>query len=111
VHRAVTSRPNFSRSGETVESKRLLAGDRPAVEISIIAVEAADAVPWTKSHDLFYDKDKPLPKLGGQFQEGFNVLMADGAALFISQQVTDDTIRAATTRRGGELLSSDKLLP
>jgi uncharacterized protein (TIGR03067 family) len=40
---------------------------------TIMVVEGADFVPWTKPADLVYDPQKPLPKLGGFIKNGFNV--------------------------------------
>jgi len=33
-------------------------------------VEAAHPIPWTKPEDVPYYEAKPLPKLGGQFEDG-----------------------------------------
>src|SRR5262249_32627323 len=38
-------------------------------EKTILVVEAAESVPWTKPADLIYAADKPLPKLGA-FSKG-----------------------------------------
>ena len=46
---------------------------------TILAVEAKRDIPWTKPEDIPYDPQKPLPKLGGYFADGFHVAMADGA--------------------------------
>jgi hypothetical protein len=76
---------------------------------TILYVEAAKGVPWTKPADLAFDPDpkKPLPKLGGHFRGGFNVAMCDVSVRFISKQVSDQTLRAAITRNGGEVLGQD----
>jgi hypothetical protein len=76
---------------------------------TIMLVEAAGAVPWTKPDDLPFDPDptKPLPKLGGHFRGGFNAALCDGATHFIRKTVSDMTLRAAITRDGGEVLGPD----
>ena len=48
-------------------------------------VEAAEPVPWTKPEDVPYDDGKPLPELGGQFEDGTYVAFADGAVTFPQQ--------------------------
>jgi hypothetical protein len=76
---------------------------------TIMLVEAPTAVPWTKPEDVPFDPDpaKPLPKLGGHFRQGFNVGMCDGSVHFISKAISDQTLRAAITRDGGEVLGAD----
>ena len=78
---------------------------------TIMAVEGAEPVPWTKPQDLPYDREKPLPKVGGQFEDGFYAALADGAALFISKKVDAETLRALITRNGGEPIDFEKILP
>ena len=68
----------------------------------MLAVEAKKPVPWSEPQDLAYDPEKALPKFGGVFSDGFHVLLADGAALFVRQNTAEKNIRAAITRAGGE---------
>jgi hypothetical protein len=76
---------------------------------TILIVEAGEAVPWSKPADVSYDPDKPLPKFGGLFKEGFNAAFADGAVRFIGKDADKDTLRAAITRAGGEVIDFKKL--
>jgi RNA polymerase sigma factor (sigma-70 family) len=78
---------------------------------TIVLAEGAEPVPWTKPEDLPYDPAKPLPKLGGQYDDGFHVVFADGATLFLSKNLDAETLRALITRNGGEPVSADKLRP
>jgi type II secretory pathway pseudopilin PulG len=71
---------------------------------TLLVVEAKRAIPWTKPEDIPYDADKPLPKLGGYYQEGFNAALADGSVRFISQTIDEKVLRALITRAGGEVL-------
>ena len=41
---------------------------KDGVNLTIMLVEAARPVPWTKPEDLPFDKEKPLPELGGHVQ-------------------------------------------
>ncbi len=71
---------------------------------TLLVVEAKRAIPWTKPVDIPYDADKPLPKLGGFYKEGFNAALADGSVRFISQMIDEKVLRALITREGGEVL-------
>jgi len=74
---------------------------------TILVVEADERVPWTKPQDAPYDKDQPLPKLGGLHRRGFAVALADGAVRMVSNRTSEKTIRAAITSYGGEILGPD----
>jgi hypothetical protein len=69
---------------------------------TILIVEAGEAVPWPKPDELAYDPNKPLPKLGGQFADGFYAAFADGTVHFIRKDADDKLIRALITCNGGE---------
>jgi hypothetical protein len=74
---------------------------------TILIVEAADPVPWTKPDELVYDPQKPLPRLGGHFRGGTVVGMADGMTRIVGPGVSEQTLRAAITASGGEVLGRD----
>jgi hypothetical protein len=75
---------------------------------TILIVEAADAVPWTKPADVAYAPDSPLPPLGSVSPKFFMVAMADGSTRAVDHQlVSEATLRAAITRNGGEILGDD----
>jgi prepilin-type processing-associated H-X9-DG protein len=74
---------------------------------TILLVEGAEPVPWTRPADTTYDAKKPLPKFGW-LKSGFNVLMADGSVRFINRGIIfEATLRAAITPAGGEVLGND----
>jgi RNA polymerase sigma factor (sigma-70 family) len=77
---------------------------------TLLVVEAATPVPWTKPEDLAYVPDQALPKFGGLFGGDFHALFADGAVHFISAKADETNLRAAITRAGGEVIDLDKLL-
>jgi Protein of unknown function (DUF1559)/Domain of unknown function (DUF4190) len=91
-------------------------GETPGVPLSdfkdgtgdtILIVEAATAVPWTKPDDLDFDPKSPLPPLGGHFSDGFQAAMADGSQRMILKSVSQQTLRAAITRKAGDVLGPD----
>jgi hypothetical protein len=65
---------------------------------TIMIVEAADAVPWTKPDELRYHPDGPLPRLGGRFPGGFNAVMWDRTVRFLDTKEFGETkLREAIT--------------
>jgi hypothetical protein len=74
---------------------------------TLMIVEARKAVPWTKPEDLPYDANKPLPKLGLPGAKGFLASLCDGSVRFMSDKVTEKTLRYAITRNDGEVLGED----
>jgi Protein of unknown function (DUF1559) len=66
---------------------------------TLMVVEAARPVPWTKPEDVPYDTGEPLPRLGGPFDDGFYAAFADGSVRFIGREVAAESIRAAVTGR------------
>jgi hypothetical protein len=74
---------------------------------TILVVEAAEAVPWTKPADLAYDPDGPLPPLGALSREWFHAALVDGSVRKVPRKVSERTLRAAITRNGGEVLGDD----
>src|SRR5262249_31326264 len=62
---------------------------------TILVAEAAEAVPWTKPADLYYEPDMPLPKLGGYFNGGYHVAMASVEIRFVKNNTPDEMLRLA----------------
>jgi hypothetical protein len=71
---------------------------------TIMIVESAEAVPWSKPQDLSYNPTGPLPKLGGVVSGGFNCVAADGAVHFLKNSTPTEVLRALITRQGGEIV-------
>lgn len=69
---------------------------------TIMIVEAGTAVPWSSPQDLAFDLAMPLPKLGGLRPSGYNVLLADGSVRFLSPSLSEQSLKAAISRAGGE---------
>lgn len=76
---------------------------------TLLVVEAGEAVPWTKPADLAYDPKKPLPKLGGMFQEGFAAAFCDGSVHFIRRNFDEQTLRWSITMNDGMITDISKL--
>ena len=76
---------------------------------TLMVVEGDGPVPWTKPEDLPFDPDKKLPKLGGQFDEGFVAGFCDGSVRFISYKISEKTLKALITRNGGEVINTSEL--
>jgi RNA polymerase sigma factor (sigma-70 family) len=70
---------------------------------TIMVVEAAEGVPWTKPDDFAYDAKKPLPKFGAFSKGGFNALMGDGSVKFVSSKASAKALRVAITANAGDI--------
>jgi hypothetical protein len=95
----------FIGSGAAFEPKeqtRIPHSFRDGTSSTVFIVEAAEPVPWTKPEELVYDPQKPLPKLGGLFADGFYAAFGDGTVRFLPNDLGDKLIRAAVTRSDGE---------
>ena len=79
---------------------------------TLLVVEAAEAVPWTKPDELpaAADPARPLPGFGAPHAgtrgavAGANALFADGSVRFLPGNLDPRTLNALTTRDGGEPL-------
>jgi len=74
------------------------------VSNTLMIVEARHEIPWTKPEDLPYAADKPIPKLGGIFPQGFHILFVDGSVRFVSHDVDQRVLRALITPAAGDTL-------
>ena len=76
---------------------------------TVMLIEAGDLIPWAKPGDFVFDPDKPLPKLESPgLTNAFNAAMADGSVRRVDTKRTkENTIKAAFTRNGGEVLGAD----
>jgi hypothetical protein len=68
---------------ERLDSRLTLADFSRGAAQTILIVEAADPVPWTKPEDLPYTPDGPLPKVGGLVGNGFHAVFVNGDVRWI----------------------------
>jgi prepilin-type processing-associated H-X9-DG protein len=118
---ACPSRPNtepftttyrvFNGPGSLLENGRdtRLADVTDGTSNTIMAVEAKDAVPWTKPEELpFGPSPTPMFGAGSNHPGGFNAAFADGSVRFIKSTINPMTLKALITRAGGEVVNSDQ---
>ena len=105
VSKDANSRPN--PAFDWCKGVSMADGFQDGAANTILVVEAATAVPWTKPEELDYDPDGPLPPLGGHFSGGFHVALGGVNVRFIPSSISPQTLRAAITRNGGDTLGPD----
>ena len=71
---------------------------------TLMIAEAVTGVPWTKPEDLAFTGQSLLPQLGGQFEEGFVGVTADGALRLFKKSLDPTLLVEMTTRSGGEII-------
>ncbi len=76
---------------------------------TVMVVEAGEPVTWTKPEDLPIECGSCVPRLGGQFEEGFHALTCDGWVRFLAKEIDADMFRWAITRNDGEVIKLDRL--
>lgn len=78
---------------------------------TIMAVEtvASATVPWTKPEDLSIDLEQPKNKLFDGRRVGFNAVMADGAAMYLRNDLDASTLKALLTAQGAEEINYSEL--
>jgi WD40 repeat protein/serine/threonine protein kinase len=72
---------------------------------TIMIVEAAESVPWTKPDELSYDPKKPLAKF---VEPNFQALLFDGSVREFRSKTPEPALRAWITRSGGETIPADE---
>ena len=65
-------------------------------------MEAKRDIPWTKPEDIAYDPEKPLPELGGYFEDGFHTAFADGSVHFIPKTISENVMRLLINKNDGQ---------
>jgi RNA polymerase sigma factor (sigma-70 family) len=73
-----------------------------SISSTLLIVEGAQTVPWTKPADLSFEAAKPLPRLGGAFAGGFHAILADGTVRFVRPGFDDKVLRELIIRGKGK---------
>ena len=72
---------------------------------TLLIVETADGVEWTKPDPLALGgANNPLTLLGSNHPGGFNSAFADGSVRFIKKSIAEVVLQALITRSGGEFI-------
>jgi hypothetical protein len=74
---------------------------------TILIVEAGPPVPWTKPEELLFDPDGPLPRLDRLFHDLIRVGLADGSVRYLTNDISEASLRAAITRNGNDAPGPD----
>jgi hypothetical protein len=75
---------------------------------TLFAVEATSAVPWTKPADIPFDPKADVPGFGKAYADMPLGALLDGSVRTLNLgKLTPQTLKAAITRNGGEVLGAD----
>jgi hypothetical protein len=74
---------------------------------TILVIEAANPVEWTKPDDLPYVPNGPPPVVGAKHAGGENALFTDGSVRFLKNTIAGQVMNALITRAGGEVVGPD----
>ena len=74
---------------------------------TILCVEANDevAVEWSKPQDIKFDPGSPKANVGGLLPGGFNVVLADGSAHFVSADIDPQALKDLILRNDGNVVN------
>jgi hypothetical protein len=76
---------------------------------TILIVEAAEAVPWSKPADLAYDAEKEFPKLGGMFKDVLHAAFVDGSVHVLRREYDEAAMRQFINPATGLVKNLDKI--
>jgi RNA polymerase sigma factor (sigma-70 family) len=75
---------------------------------TLLVVEGAAPVPWTKPADIAFDDKDPRSRVGGWYGDLVDVLLCDGSARTIDRKkVSKETFRNAIMPADGNILGTD----
>ncbi len=77
---------------------------------TFMVVEAAEPVPWTKPADVAYDDQKPVPKLGGLFPDGFHAVFCDRSVRFVKKNIPDAALHSLIGYKDGMVINVQPFL-
>lgn len=100
--------PKLSRAAGALALGSRLANITDGTSNTVLALEGAEAVPWTKPEDIKYDAKK-APKIGGLFKEGTNMVFGDGAVRRVGRKIDATSLHAIISAQGGEVVDVNSL--
>lgn len=107
-YRGFSGNGAFFQPGKNIDMKGIADG----LSNTIGVIEAGEAVIWTKpGTDIPFDSKKELPALGKDIDGIFYAATLDGAVHRIQRDFNAETMKAAITTAGGEVISIDSLKP
>jgi hypothetical protein len=71
---------------------------------TLLVVEAGEPVLWTKPADLEYDDNRPVPKLGGLFADGFHGAAFSAEVYFLPRDLNSKDLRRLIVPNDGEIV-------
>ena len=83
--------------------------DGTSKTVMLIEADESRAVIWTKPDDLDVDLDHPRAGLGGLRREGILAGFCDGSVRMLRPAISDKTLKALFTYKGGEAINSNDL--
>jgi prepilin-type processing-associated H-X9-DG protein len=92
--------PVFIEGGQRARMADIVDGS----SMTLLVVEAATPVPWTKPDDLPYAPEQPVPQLGGITSYGANGLFADGSVRTIPKGIREQVLRDLITCNDGNVI-------
>ena len=84
-----------------------LAAYTDGISQTIMVVTANETVPWTKPDELDFEPEKDMAKLIGTFYGRVQFAMFDGSVHTRPKLPSKETLNAAITKSGGEVLGED----
>ena len=98
-YQVFTGKHGLIKSGE----KRTFAAITDGTSNTLLCVEAAKPVAWTKPDDLVFD-GKDVPAVGGLFDGRFHGAMCDGSVRRFKKEIAADLMRKLIDPQDGQVL-------
>ncbi|WP_406699843.1 DUF1559 domain-containing protein [Singulisphaera sp. Ch08] len=93
--------------GALFEANRPVSIDEVTDELrtTLMIVESAAPIPWTKPEDLPFAPNLPPPRIGSHHPGIANALFANGGTRILKKSISPEILRALISRDGGEVIS------